>query len=580
MKVTLGNIRRTKLPKSYTDYIVLGVVTQVTSSFYNTPIILRSEQDLETYFDQNSSVYDELKGLVNTGVTLLVLNSFTDEKRFHSWLTPVSDGVVIPSYQTDSRPLKELKSPVDFDGETYIVRIHYNPSEVPGDGDFYINLPTGKYLRGIDNEFVSSLSFHTGELPEYVDYFNDVFDGVVSGKNLGEIFDDVQTYFRLGDTREGIADYITPYLSKDAVNDKENGIFTVYYNQPVRYLPKTIHPDNLNISFDYFDNIEFLQEHIPDGTVTFHSKLLGDCSNLRVSHSDGILTISLGDAYEEFEVSGEIDSGKYIGDVKSRLVEIKVNTESPQDIIIPEFSENFHPVVDLSNALIDLNGTISKILDSDYKVNAIVLSDSLANFDLTKLNTSLLDRELIFANINKSSNLNQLKNDYENVIKFSGTVDGLPAYIQFVSSLYNCSFSDELEGVPKLPEGIDLSVYDVWHPKSEELHNYLDSYELSSFIRDLGLPLSKITIYHLFYIMALSIFILRYRRNLLFVDPVATVAGLRMMITNFTSKFGVFYLSDIESSVIQDNNVSVVISTYLNSILKYKEIKLNFKLEF
>jgi len=238
MKVTIGNIQRTKLPVSYTDYIVIGVIAKCNSSFYKTPLVLRSEYDMRNYFDEDSSTYAEIKALIETGVTVVVLNAFTDIKQYHSWMTPTLDGLIIPSYQSDSKSLEILKSPIDFSGETYVVKIYYNPSEVPIEGNFYINLPSGYQPDHVDNEFVSSLSFHTGTFPDYADNYNDVYDGVLSGANLGEIFDDLKSYFLLESEHPGIGTYITRYLSKDAENDKVNGVFTVYYNLTIKISTK------------------------------------------------------------------------------------------------------------------------------------------------------------------------------------------------------------------------------------------------------------------------------------------------------------------------------------------------------
>ena len=579
MKITLGEVKKSRLRNESVDLIVVGLVSRSDSMFYNTPMVLRNESDVKCYFSTDSNEYNEIIKIIETGVTVVLYNSFEYEKKFYSWLTPIKDNLVIPScYVSDVYSKKIIfKSPAEFNGETYIIKIKYDPEEIPDQGDFYINLPSGRNVVGIDSEFVSSLSFHTGVFPDYADTINDIYDVSLTQGNLGELFDEIASYFIADDTRPRISDYISPYVLKDAENDLVNGVFTVYYNQPVRYIPKTIHPSSLVIEYGYFENIQYLEDCIPKDTVTFQSKLLGDSSGISLESKDGTLTIRFNDQVEVFNISTDWTAGNFIGNIKSRLVDVTVNADFGTVLYFPEFSENFHPSCNLLDAVIDVNGSISNLLQSEFQINMLILSDSLTEFNSYELDFSKLNKELLI--ISRNTDLSQLTQDYPNTLKFTGLIDGYPCYIPFLNSIYTCKFGDLLDGVPNSDSEFNFDIYNIWNPKIDEYYNYIESFDLSEFASNLGLSLDKISIYQLFYVMALSKFILRYKSDLLFTLPSITISKLNLLINKFISNFEIFRSVEIVNSELEDNKVNIELSTQLNSVLKNKEIMLNFNLE-
>lgn len=575
MRTTIGTIKKIRSPKKYTDYVVFGLVSRLDSCIDNSNIVLRSISDLSLYLSPDRSEFNEIKKIIQSGATVILRNEFLDSSEYHAFMTPISKDLVIPTCCTGNLPLSELRDPTEFDGETYVVNIKYDPTEIPK--EFYINLPSGYIVSSLDSEFVSTIHVYTNKLSDSVDSVNDVYEVKANGETLGDIFDSIQSHFRLIGSNDGDMEFISPFLAKNASNDRTSGIFSVYYNRPVRYLPKTIAPDSLDISYGFIDNVEFLRDYIPYGTVTFESNVVGSADNLKISYRDETLTITFGDTIEEFEVNGNRTSGNFIGDIQSKLVKVHLNGGTNlTEFEIPEFERNFKSPSDTYSAHIDVNSSIKNLISSDFEVNAIILSDSLIEYSPSDIDTEVLDRELLIMSITKGD-ISKLFKEFTNTIRFTGTLNGIPCYTEFLSSLYNCNFDLLLSGVPEVTESLPSSGMGIWHPEVDEFYNILDIGDTPEFNHEFNFDLSKVTVFHIFYSLAISKFILRYRYRMLFTN--ASIGKLRNLLNDFSARFSIINSIEIDSYESTDNNLSIELATKLNAILNYKEIIINFNLE-
>lgn len=574
MRVDIGDISKEYVPRYELEYLVLGIISRVRSLFANKLTSIHRVSELLNYINEDDPEYLELSNLLNSNlVTLILRNSFVDNPKYHSYITPIGRNVTLPTYYCDSLTGVELVDWSNMEGKTYVVEVEFSPNEVVS--QFYINLPTNYTNKFIDSEFVNTISISFNNIPPGVDQFNDVANMIIdTGKSedtLLNIFNEVVKLFSL-DTPYT---YIYEYLAKNSeiVNlDNGNKAFRVYYNQPVKYLPKSITPDSLIVRYGVYENRNFLCNYIPENTVTFESKLLGDTSKLHISLIDGILIIELNDIREEFEVSGDRDSSNFIGDVISELVNIQIN--GTDNINLYNFDTNFITISDLYYTEVDINKSISNLLESELETNGIILSDTLYEYNLNEVDLSKLNKEILFAS--KLNNIDQLKDEYINVVKFTGTLNNLPVYVSFINTLANCDFGQFLSGVPN---NEDLSPYinfNVWVPNKVEFYNVLDTVPVTGFNYDLGVNLDNITTFHIFYSLAISKFLLRYKYQYLF--TLNAVSKIRDLLNKFKVKFSIINSLNIEDYEQIGNDLNITLNTKLNAILKYNSVILNFKI--
>jgi hypothetical protein len=202
------------------------------------------------------------------------------------------------------------------------------------------------------------------------------------------------------------------------------------------------------------------------------------------------------------------------------------------------------------------------------------LSDSLIEYNLDQINLNSLDKSLLIIH---SNSIQKLSREFNNTLRFSGLVDGIPSYTKFLDSVYRCDFSSFIDGVPEYPSELDSNEIGVFHPISPEFYTELKLGWVPDLNVDLGYDLNKINIYQLIFVYALSNFILRYKYKLLHV--ISPLGSLKSLISEFQVKYPIYKSISIKSYRSEFNSIYVELDTYLNSLTNSESIKLNFNLK-
>jgi hypothetical protein len=587
MEVELNNITVSR-DRSYPyDFIILSPVVKLDLAYIDKAILIRDRLTLVNYMDPDSYEYAELSQILNQGYTLLVHPRFKDEDSIRrSYLTPVGMNQVIPTKVRNSyKGLTKLVDPRNLTRETYVVNYRYDPNYIISKTDvsksFYINIPASYISKAeakkLDSEFTILVGIRTEDTP-YADTLNDVLDLIIEmdrdTMTLEEIFDKVEELLENWVSR--YRDYESENILNHFIgsyNDKVTHTFSVYYTEPVRYLPKTIHPVGaIQVSYGLNDNIDFLQDYLPIDTVTFKSKLVGKCSNLKLSYEDGVLTTQLGGDIEEFDVSLDETSSDFIGNIHSKYIEIKVNSRHAK---LYEFSTQF---TDVDLPELDVDSTIKDYIDSEFEINAIILSDTLYKVPPIDEIAKTIDgvtNTLIFESL--QSGFDNFKPYVNNVIKFSGRSGKYPIYINVLDSIINFKYSDKLDEMPTWDDSFPFTDFRVISPDIQEYNNFLYYPDLNPVNYDFNLDLSHITIFHLFYAFAIEKFIARYKYMFQFKrSPLGSISDI---ISLLRSQFKIIENIEIISFEQYGNDCYVTLNTKFTKILKYPIIEININIQ-
>ena len=573
MRLDLGDISRVHIPVgTKIDYLVTGVVCTPDSYIEDKDIIIRTSGDISMYFNPSNEAYSRIKELVDLGYTVIIPKVQSTPE--YSYLTPISDDLVMPCMCRSGGSEMELHDPRELDGGTYSIVYEYNPSEVTK--EFFINLPTE---GEVENEFGTSIYVWTIKEPDWVDRHSKVMNITLGDPTnrdkeytLSGLFNDLSELITRSTSGAGFERYVKPYLIKDSVNDDRKGEFKVYLNKPMNYIPRSLTPNSLKVRYGVRENIDLLQDYIPKNTVTFRSKVIGDCSDLHIRCDGELLVIEFHDIREEYVVSGNRSSVNYIGNIHSDLVGIKVNTR--KDIEIPKFDDQFYPIYSVPK-LDSVNKSIDYLVDHDLEVNFIILDSDLVEFDINSINTQNLTRELLIVSDTKLSNL---KSDLPNIIKFSGYYGDLPMYLKFLSNVYKCEFTEAVEGLVTDVKSDAYPKFNICVPSTQEYYSYLNLPVVSKLNLDIGLNLDRLTSYHVVYAFMISQYILRYLDEFKFkINP---IGKLNDRLDGLRSNFPI--LSDIyvSNSKITENKVKLWIESKFNSIYNFESVTLNFIINY
>lgn len=577
MEIQLNRIQSLANKPSFTLYMVLGVVSDLKKVKLDESEILITDRDnLNNYFPE--SKIPEVSNILDNGYYILLSNRYLNSKddRNGSYLTPLSSTKSLPTTYSGRGYVGEilesnLIDPRKFiQDKTYILQFEFNPNQIPD--RFYLNLPSDwSFPNSIISEFISPICVYDN-LTADIDQFNEVYNIKVTGTSMLDKFTDLVSIYNESIHSSIIGCKLRNADIKEVSEDKY--IVTFYFNKPVSYIPDLRMSEwiDVSVSFGLYENIRFLSDYIPDGLITYKSKFLGDSSDIKLKVSDGTLTVSMGNVIEEFSISGDRHSSNFVGYIQSNLIEV---ITGPYDSFeIYDVDEYFINDPDLGS--LNILDTISHLVDSVEVPNGIVLSEGLTDFDLRNIHLDLSDQFLFTW---RSTDLDQLKLEIPNLVKFVGTLDGYPSYLQFLRNIFTCNFGKFLDGIPEVPESdFDFEIHGIYHPKSDLYYNSFLSLEFTNFMKDLGIDLNKVTIFHLIFSTALSKFLTRYKLNILFLNRVDSISKLNELMNLMKIKFSIYNSILIESYSVDMNKVSLSIKTELEQILKYNKISLNLKL--
>lgn len=604
MRLDLGDISRVHIPVgTKIDYLVTGVICTPDSYIEGRDTIIRTFSDLLLYFNPSNKAYSRIKELVDSGYTVIIPKIQSTPE--YSYLTPISDDLVMPCMCRSSGSGVELHDPRELDGGTYSVVYEYNPSEVTK--KFFINLPT---KDEVENEFGTSIYAWTIEEPDWVDRHSRVMNitlGEPANRDkeytLAGLFNELSESITRSTPGVGFEKYVKPYLSKDSENYISKGEFKVYLNRPMNYIPRSLTPKSLKVRYGVRESIDLLQDYIPRNTVTFRSKVIGDCSDLHIMCDGELLVIEFHDIREEYIVSGNRSSVDYIGNIHSDLVEITVNTR--KDIEIPKFDDQFYPIYSVTKIgsveitantgknieipkfgdpfypiypgieLDSVSKSIDYLVDHDLEVNFIILDSDLVNFSIKSINTKNLTRELLIISDTK---LNNLKSDLPNTIKFSGYYGNLPIYLKFLSNVYKCEFTEAVEGLVTNVKSDVYTKFNICVPSTQEYYSYLNLPVVDKLNLSIGLDLDRLTSYHVVYALMISQYILRYLDEFKFkINP---IGKLNDRLEGLRSNFPIISDIYVSNSKITENKVKLWIESKFNFIYNFESVTLNFTINY